>query len=116
VSPLVLGLSRTEILPSDARGWALVIGMGLLTSLVPKIGYALAAPFVGSARAATAGAVELPTMFLIGWIAFGESLGWIEIGAALLVLAAVFLTPSRPVTWDLETKGVRRRSLVRGSR
>ena len=111
VLPLILGLPSGQILPTEAEGWVLVVAMGLLTSLVPKIGYALAAPFVGTARAAVAGAVELPTAFLIGWLAFGETLGFNQIGAGLLVLSAVFLTPTRPATWDLEAKGVPGKSL-----
>lgn len=115
VSPLMVSLSASEIIPGDPSAWWLIAGMGLLTSLLPKIGYTLAAPFVGPARTATAGAVELPTMFVLGWLAFGESLGLVEIMAGLLVLAAVALTPSRPPSWDLETKTVRLEDGARSS-
>ncbi|MGD2042339.1 MAG: EamA family transporter [Acidimicrobiia bacterium] len=105
VSPMFLSLPKAEMVPTAPGGWWLVLGMAILTSLLPKLGYTLAAPFVGTGRTATAGAIELPTIFLVGWLAFGESLGWAQIAAAALILAAVLLTPSRPPTWDLETKG-----------
>lgn len=116
VSPMFWSLPVAEMVPTHPGGWWLIGGMGVLTSLLPKLGYTLAAPFVGTARTATAGAIELPTIFLVGWLAFGESLGWAEIAAGALILAAMLLTPTRPPTWDLETKGARRRALVRESR
>lgn len=111
VSPMLVTLTASQFVPSSATDWWLVLGMGVLTSLLPKIGYSTAAPFVGAARTATAGAVELPTIFVVGWLVLGEPLGWAEVGAGLLILAAVLLTPSRPPSWDLESKG--RRSINR---
>ncbi len=67
-----------------------------LTSVVPQIAYSVAAPFIGAARTATAGAVELPTIFVIGWLAFGESIGPLQLVAGSLVIVAVLITPSRP--------------------
>lgn len=108
VTPMTLLLPGSQMFPQDPSSWWLVAGMGLFTSLLPKIGYTLAAPFIGSARTATAGAVELPTMFVLGWLMFGEVIGPLELIAGLMVLAAVVLTPSRPPTWDLEARWSRK--------
>ena len=40
------------------------------------------------------GSVELPTMFVIGWLAFGETLGSAQLVAGALVLLAIALAPS----------------------
>jgi drug/metabolite transporter (DMT)-like permease len=52
------------------------------------------APRIGPARAAAAGAFELPTMLAIGWLAFAEPLGAVELTAAALVIGAILLTPA----------------------
>jgi len=52
-------------------------------------------PKIGGAKAAALGSIELPTMFAVGWIGFGEPLGLRETLAGTLVLAAILLTPSR---------------------
>lgn len=103
-APLFVSLPVDAMFPSDPNAWWLVLGMAAFTSLLPKLGYSISAPFVGSARTATAGAVELPTMFVVGWLALGEPFGLAEIAAGLVVLTAVLLTPTRPPTWDLETR------------
>ncbi|MEE9416286.1 MAG: hypothetical protein V3V01_13465, partial [Acidimicrobiales bacterium] len=60
--------------------------------------YAAAAPSIGSARTAVAGAAELPTILLIGAVFFGESIRLSHGLAAILIFAAITLTPtSRPL-------------------
>lgn len=73
----------------------LIVGIGLATALIPQLLYVSAAPFVGSARAAAAGAIDLPTVFVIGWLAFGESIGVPQLLGGALVITAVLITPSR---------------------
>ncbi|MCX8509243.1 MAG: hypothetical protein ORN49_10265, partial [Rhodobacteraceae bacterium] len=51
-------------------------------------------PRIGAASAAALGAIELPTMFLTGWLALGDRPGPREIAAGLLVLTAILLTPA----------------------
>ncbi len=41
-----------------------------------------------------AGSVELPTMFIIGFMVFGESIGMIQILSGLLVMTAIVITPA----------------------
>jgi drug/metabolite transporter (DMT)-like permease len=94
LAPLALGLEAETLLPGSARGWALCAGMGLVTALIPQFVYSVAAPRVGAARASSAGAFELPTMLLVGWLAFGEALGLRQVAAAALVLGAIALAPA----------------------
>jgi drug/metabolite transporter (DMT)-like permease len=94
--PVIVWSSRSEVVPSSGRVWALILGIGLATALVPQLLYVSAAPFVGPARAAAAGAIELPTVFVIGWLAFDETVGPTKLVAGALVMSAVLVTPSRP--------------------
>ncbi|MDX1690361.1 MAG: DMT family transporter [Acidimicrobiia bacterium] len=93
--PIVLRLPADQVLPASASGWWLLVGIALLTSLVPQLVYAVAAPAVGAAKAATAGSVELPTILVAAWVLLGETPGWHHLAAILLVAAATAVTPSR---------------------
>jgi drug/metabolite transporter (DMT)-like permease len=73
----------------------LAIGIGLGTALIPQLVYTVCSPRVGTARTAMAGSIELPVMFLIGWLAYGEALHPAQAAACALVLGAIALTPSR---------------------
>jgi len=95
LAPLVLAAPATAVLPPDRGALLLVIGVSLGTALVPQLLYTLFAPVVGAARAATAGAVELPTMILIGWLAFAETPGALQAAGCALIVGAVALSPSR---------------------
>jgi drug/metabolite transporter (DMT)-like permease len=95
--PLVLAAPATSVLPPDRATLLLVIGVSLGTALVPQLLYTLFAPVVGAARASTAGAVELPTMIVIGWLAFAETPGPLQAAGCALIVAAVALSPSRKV-------------------
>ncbi|MGY6707242.1 MAG: DMT family transporter [Rhizobiaceae bacterium] len=77
----------------DGYTWLLLAGLALATAFIPQLLFVIAAPMVGAARTAAAGSVELPVMFVVGWMAFGEALdGW-QLAAGLLVMAAIVLTP-----------------------
>ena len=82
-------------LPVSARDWLLIAGLSMSTALLPRFLYALCAPIVGTARTAAAGSVELPTMILVGALAYGERIGPLEWAACGLIVAAVVLTPSK---------------------
>lgn len=93
--PMVLALDAGQIIPANPEGWIWVAGIALVTATVPQLLYTVYAPVVGAARTATAGSVELPTMFLVGWFAFGEAISagqWVACG---LVLASVLLIQAR---------------------
>lgn len=94
MSPLLATMTPAEIVPASTSGWLWVIGIGVGSALVPMTIYAAAAPTIGPARAAAAGAAELPTVFLIGAAFFGESIRAGHGFAALLIVAAIALTPS----------------------
>lgn len=80
--------------PVLISNWPHVLGISLLAGLIPNILFSVAAPVIGSARAAMAGSMELPTMFVVGWLAFGEEINFLTALAGSLVLAAILITPS----------------------
>jgi drug/metabolite transporter (DMT)-like permease len=94
MSPLLLTLSPSEVLPTsfEALGWVLAIGA--ISALIPMTIYAAAAPVIGTARTAAAGASELPTVFLIGSVFFGERITFGHLCAAVIIVAAIALTRS----------------------
>lgn len=93
--PLVLATPIAQLLPVDGYGWLMVLGIGLGTALVPQLVYTVCSPIVGTARTAMAGSIELPVMFAVGWLGFGEALHPAQAVACVLVLAAILLTPAR---------------------
>lgn len=95
LGPLMLGTDPAAILPATPSGWGLVVGIALGTALVPQLIYTVCSPMIGAARTAMAGAIELPTMMLVGWIGFGERLGPMQGLACLLVVGAILLTPPK---------------------
>jgi drug/metabolite transporter (DMT)-like permease len=91
--PLSLALEPQGLLPVRADAWIWVAAMALITAAVPQMIYSLAAPRVGPARAAAAGTTELPTMFVVGWVAFAEVVTMAQILAGALIMLAVFVAP-----------------------
>lgn len=96
--PLLLatGGSAATVLPATADGWWLIAGAAIVTALLPQIAYTIYAPRIGATRTAVAGSAELPTMFLVGWLAFSEPLGPGQWLACALIVMAIFLAPARP--------------------
>lgn len=97
LAPLLpLGGGLATLLPGSATGWWLVLGVAIVAAFLPQLVYTIWAPRIGATRTAIAGSVELPTMFLVGWVAFSEPLGpgqWIAGG---LILTAIVLSQARP--------------------
>ncbi|SMF53594.1 EamA domain-containing membrane protein RarD [Tistlia consotensis] len=93
---LPLAIFRGELLslPADPGTWLLIAGMIGATAILPQLLYTFAAPRVGPSRSAMAGSLELPTMFLVGALGFGEPIGPAELAAALLICLAVALAPA----------------------
>ena len=89
--PAVVTAPTTEVLPTTATGWAWIVGLGVGAALVPMLVYAAAAPTIGAARAATANAAELPIVFAIGAVFFGEQILLRHGVAALVIFAAIAL-------------------------
>ena len=94
LAPPALGSGGGEPFLLLREHWALIGGIALFTALVPQLLYVHAAPCVGPARSAATGSFELPTMILVGWLGFGETVGWREILAAMLSLGAVLAAPA----------------------
>ena len=95
LAPLMLATPLTAILPVDATGWLMVVGIGLGTALIPQLIYTVCSPMVGTARTAMAGSIELPVMFAVGWFFFNEALHASQGVALILVIAAIVMTPAK---------------------
>ncbi|MCL4676444.1 MAG: DMT family transporter [Pararhodobacter sp.] len=93
--PLVLTTDAAALVPVDGTGWLMVVGIGLGTALIPQLIYTVCSPLIGTARTAMAGSVELPVMFALGWLFFGEALHPAQGVALVLVLVAILITPGR---------------------
>lgn len=112
LAPIMATQSASQALPSDLREVALLAGMGLLCGVGPQWLYTHCAPRVGAARAAIAGAMELPTMFVMSAVVFDEMLTVPQAVAGLIVVAAILAVPSRPGPATLLVR--RRRRLIPG--
>lgn len=102
LTPLMLMSDAAVVLPTNTNHWVLIVGIALASALVPQLLYAVYAPKIGAAKTAMAGSVELPTMFVIGWLAFGDAVTPSQWIACALVLGAIFLTETR-VTRNVAT-------------
>jgi len=103
--PLMILSTRGTVLPQIAAHWWLIAGLALGTALIPQLVYTTFAPQIGAARSAVAGAVELPTMFFVGWFMLGDVIGPAQWLACLLVTLAILMTPAR-VARNLSTQMV----------
>lgn len=92
--PIAAMADSATLLPATGDGWLIVIGLGVITALVPQMIYTIACPVVGPARSAMTGAFELPTMIAVGWFVFAETVGLVEFAAAALVLTAILISPA----------------------
>lgn len=92
--PLILNLEVDQVIPQNPVLWKYILGLAFLTALVPQYLYSTLAPMIGPAKSAMAGSFELPTMFIIGFMVFGESIGFVQILSGLLVMTAIVITPA----------------------
>ena len=95
--PLMAATPAAALFPVSASGWWLVAGIAFGSALIPQLLYTVAAPVIGTARTAIAGSFELPTMFLVGWFAFGEPVGITQWIACAIVISAIALTPGKSI-------------------
>jgi drug/metabolite transporter (DMT)-like permease len=93
--PMLWLIDDGTILPADNSDWIMIAGIALFTAVVPQLLYSNFAPKIGAAKTAMAGSAELPTMFLVGALAFGETLTWTQLAAGAIVVLAIALTPAR---------------------
>jgi drug/metabolite transporter (DMT)-like permease len=102
LAPLVMTSAPDEIFPKDADTWMLIFGISVVSALIPQLIYTISSPIIGASRTAVIGSVELPTMFAIGFFAFGETLTLAQLIACALVITAIVVTRSR-VTRNVTT-------------
>ena len=93
--PLVLASEVGDLLPGDQSDWLLIVGIGLVTSLVPQLIYTVCSPVIGASQTAVVGSIELPTMFAVGFFAFGEKITPAQAIACVLVLSAIVVVRNR---------------------
>lgn len=105
LAPLVLSLPTEHVLPANLSAWALLIGIALGCGLLPMWIYGAAAPLIGSARTSVAGTAELPTMFVIGALVFGEAIEPSHLLAGAIILGSITLTPNKQKAFSQETTG-----------
>ena len=94
LSPLLLSMPIGQVVPTTATGLLWILGIAVGCALIPMIIYGAAAPTIGAARTAVAGAGELPTMFVIGALFFGEAIRIEHLVAGAIIAAAIAMTPS----------------------
>ncbi|MEW9921958.1 DMT family transporter [Marimonas sp. MJW-29] len=95
LAPLVLSSEVADLLPRERSDWLLIVGIGLVTALVPQLIYTVCSPVIGASQTAVVGSIELPTMFAVGYLTFGEAVTTTQAIACALVLGAIALTRSR---------------------
>ena len=83
-----------QLIPATPEALYLAIGIAIITATLPQLIYVNFAPQIGSAKAAIAGSVELPTMFVVGWLAFDEKIGTIAWLSGILIIIAILMTPT----------------------
>ena len=96
MSPLLVTLPPASILPLETGALVTIGLMSVFSAFLPQLVYVTFAPRLGAVTTAVAGSAELPTMFLIGWVVFGEALSPAHLAAALLIVTAIAITPQRP--------------------
>ena len=97
LAPVLLSLPASQVLPQSTEALIALCVLGLFTAFVPNYLYMRFSPVIGANKSAVAGSIELPTMFVIGWLAFGESLTWQQGLAGAIILAAITLSSARRV-------------------
>jgi drug/metabolite transporter (DMT)-like permease len=86
--PLALG-SGEQLFPHSAAGWTKLVGLALIAQVAGQslIAYAMAHL---PATFSSVGLLAQPVIAAaLAWVLLGETLGWVEIGGALVVLAGI---------------------------
>lgn len=95
LAPLILSSEMGDVFPERGNDWSLIVGIGLVTALIPNLIYTVCSPVVGATRTAVIGSIELPTMFAVGVLALGEVVTGSQAVACAFVLSAIAITQSR---------------------
>ncbi|MBO6539642.1 MAG: EamA family transporter [Rhizobiaceae bacterium] len=108
LAPLMVGSDIQAVAQLVISNAWLIAGLALATALIPQLIYTINAPIIGSARTAIAGSIELPTMFVVGWLAFAEPAGIVQLIAGAMVIASIAITPPRAARGVTGTISARR--------
>lgn len=96
LAPIILMEDRTAVVPGTLSTWLWMACLVLGAATIPMLVYACAAPQIGAGRAAIAGSVELPMVFVVGLI-LGETISGGQLVAAVLIgLAITISSTTRP--------------------
>lgn len=79
-------------LPLTTEGYFAIIGVGLITALLPHLLFIWASPTAGPARTAIAGSAEFLTSLTIGWVILAEPVLWNQMLAAVAILTALLIS------------------------
>jgi drug/metabolite transporter (DMT)-like permease len=116
LTPLVVTAPVDTVIPTTASAAVWVVAIGVICALLPMLLYGAAAPIIGGAKTAMAGTSELPTMFVIGALMFGEEIKPEHLIAGALIVLSIALTPvvrSIHVDPDLDGDRMAQRSSYR---
>lgn len=89
--PAIALIDQGPLLPEAPAGWAALLGLATVASLLPQVAFLLGAPRAGADRTAIGGSAELLTSLAIGWIILGETVEPRAVVGAALLLAALFI-------------------------
>lgn len=92
--PLIVMSPPRAVLPQTGSAWELIAGIALVTALLPQLLYNVYVPVIGATKTAMASSMELPTMFMVGWVAFGERVTVVQLLAGAIILAAIAVAPA----------------------
>ncbi len=95
LTPILFTLPTTQVLPQSLEAVIALCLLGSVTALIPNALYMRFAPKIGANASAVAGSIELPTMFVVGWLAFGEPLSAQQAVAGTIILLAITLSSAR---------------------
>ncbi|MDD7909183.1 hypothetical protein PUV47_04585 [Pseudovibrio exalbescens] len=91
VLPLLLLSSATQVMPEGLNGWGALLGLMLLTGIIPQMLMAYGAPIAGRVMSASAGGLECVTALILGSLAAARWPSLLEWGAMAAIVAALLL-------------------------
>ena len=95
LAPFMLNSTVEQAIPQDTHAWLLIAGLAIGSALIPQLIYTICSPVIGASRTGVFGSIELPTMFVVAVVAFGEPLTTPQTVACLIIVSAIVLTQSR---------------------
>jgi len=90
LAPVMWVTTGGQLVPESAD-WMMLIGLAVVTLLVPGVLYAIAAPRIGLLRTAIGGSIELPAMVFFGVFLLDDAVRERDLAAIVLVVAAILV-------------------------